>query len=202
MQRDYVRQFQKSGNNMPPTKRTNISSESLSKCSLCCPRNFHTILPATTPPATPITTPAAVATGKSGRYKYYKCTSRKIKGNHICSSGNLVMEKTDQQVLHHLAEQVFAPQRVQIMMTALRQRVRTSKDTQQEQINELNRQLKQTEERQHRLLKAIEQALLILMKLSKAAQTVLKLHEKHCLLRSLEYTVIIRVLSSISKQAK
>ena len=92
------------------------------------------------------------------------------------------MEKTDQQVLHHLAEQVFAPQRVQIMMTALRQRVRTSKDTQQEQINELNRQLKQTEERQHRLLKAIEQALLILMKLSKAAQTVLKLHEKHYLL--------------------
>ena len=52
------------------------------------------------------------------------------------------MEKTDQQVLHHLAEQVFAPQRMQIMMTALRQRVRTSKDTQQEQINELNRQLK------------------------------------------------------------
>lgn len=42
------------------------------------------------------------------------------------------------------------------MMTALRQRMKTSKDTQQGQINELNRQLKQTEERQHRLLDAIE----------------------------------------------
>ena len=42
------------------------------------------------------------------------------------------------------------------MMTTLRHRMKTSKDTQQEQINELNRQLKQTEERQHRLLDAIE----------------------------------------------
>jgi DNA invertase Pin-like site-specific DNA recombinase len=97
-----------------------------------------------------------LATGKSGRYKYYKCTSRKNKGNHVCSSGNLPMEKTDQKVLHQLAEKVFTPQRVQTMMTALRQRIRSSKETQQEQINELNRQLKQTEERQHRLLDAIE----------------------------------------------
>lgn len=97
-----------------------------------------------------------LSTGKSGRYKYYKCTSRKNKGNHVCSSTNLPMEKTDQQVLHQLAEQVFTPQRVQTMMTALRHRMKTSKDTQQEQINELNRQLKKTEERQHRLLEAIE----------------------------------------------
>ena len=34
--------------------------------------------------------------------------------------------------------------------------MRTSKDKQQEHINQLNRQLKQTEERQHRLLEAIE----------------------------------------------
>ena len=84
------------------------------------------------------------------------------------------MEKTDQQVLHHLAEQVFAPQRMQIMMTALRQRVRTSKDTQQEQINELNRQLKQTEERQHRLLKAIETGIIDLDETVKSRANSLK----------------------------
>ena len=66
------------------------------------------------------------------------------------------MEKTDQQVLNKLADQVFTPERVTNMMTALRKRMRTSKDKQQEQINQLNRQLKQTEERQHRLLEAIE----------------------------------------------
>ena len=97
-----------------------------------------------------------LTTGKSGRYKYYKCTSRQNKGNHACSSCNLPMEKTDQQVLNKLADQVFTPERVTNMMTALRKRMRTSKDTQQEHINQLNRQLKQTEERQHRLLEAIE----------------------------------------------
>lgn len=38
----------------------------------------------------------------------------------------------------------------------VRKRIKTSKDTQQEHINQLNRQLKKTEERQHRLLEAIE----------------------------------------------
>lgn len=97
-----------------------------------------------------------LATGKSGRYKYYKCTSRKNKGNHVCSSGNLPMERTDHQVLSQLAEEVFTPQRVQTMMTALRQLIKSTKEKKHEQINELNRQLKQTEERQHRLLDAIE----------------------------------------------
>ncbi len=97
-----------------------------------------------------------LATGKSGRYKYYKCTSRKNKGNHVCSSGNLPMERTDRQVLSELAEKVFTPTRVQNMMTALRERISSSKDAQQEKISELNRQLKQIEERQHRLLDAIE----------------------------------------------
>ncbi len=97
-----------------------------------------------------------LATGKGGRYKYYKCTSRQNKGNHVCTSGNLPMEKTDQQVLNQLADKVFAPERVQNMMVELRKRIKTSKDTQQEHINNLNRQLKQTEERQHRLYEAIE----------------------------------------------
>ncbi|MGB4811476.1 MAG: zinc ribbon domain-containing protein, partial [Methylophilaceae bacterium] len=97
-----------------------------------------------------------IATGKSGRYKYYKCTSRQNKGNHACTSCNHPMEATDQQVLNKLADQVFTPERVQSIMVALRQRLKSSKDTQQQRVNELNRQLKQTEERQHRLLDAIE----------------------------------------------
>jgi site-specific DNA recombinase len=97
-----------------------------------------------------------IATGKSGRYKYYKCTTRQNRGNHACTSCNHPMEATDQQVLNKLADQVFTPERVQSMMVALRQRLKSSKDNQQQRVNELNRQLKQIEERQHRLLDAIE----------------------------------------------
>jgi site-specific DNA recombinase len=97
-----------------------------------------------------------LATGKSGRYKYYKCTSRQNRGNHACTSANLPMEKMDALVLNQLAEKVFAPARLQSMMTELRKRLRNAKDAQQQRIDELNRQLKQTEERQQRLLEAIE----------------------------------------------
>ena len=97
-----------------------------------------------------------LATGKSGRYKYYKCTSRQNKGNHICTSGNLPMEKLDRLVLERLADKVFAPDRLQTLMSQFRMRNKAAKDRQQERINELNRQLRHAEERQHRLLDAIE----------------------------------------------
>jgi len=97
-----------------------------------------------------------LVTGKSGKYRYYKCASRHNQGNHACTSGNLPMEKLDSLVLEQLAEKVFAPERLQVMMTELRKRIKSSKDDQQERINEINRQVKKTEERQSRLLDAIE----------------------------------------------
>lgn len=97
-----------------------------------------------------------LVTGKSGSYKYYKCTRRQSQGNHACTSANLPMDKLDDLVLSRLTEKVFAPERLQILMAELRKRIKSSKDDQQERINELNRQLKRIEERQSRLLDAIE----------------------------------------------
>jgi Sec-independent protein translocase protein TatA len=98
----------------------------------------------------------ALVTGKGGRYRYYKCVSRHSQGNHACTSGNLPMEKLDELVLAQLADKVFAPERLQVTMTELRKRIKASKNGQQERISELNRQIKKTEERQSRLLEAIE----------------------------------------------
>ena len=97
-----------------------------------------------------------LVTGKSGKYRYYKCASRHNQGNHACTSGNLPMEKLNELVLAQLADKVFAPERLQSMMTELRKRIKSSKNGQQERINELNRQIKKTEERQSRLFEAIE----------------------------------------------
>lgn len=98
-----------------------------------------------------------LVTGKSGRYKYYKCTSRQNHGNHACSSSNLPMEKLDAVVLSQLSDKVFSPPRLQTMMMELRRRIKSGKDEQQARVNELTRQIKQVEERQGRLLDAIEQ---------------------------------------------
>jgi len=97
-----------------------------------------------------------LVTGKSGRYKYYKCTRRQNHGNHACTSTNLPMEKLDDQVLHRLVEKVLAPERLHVLMMELRKRIKSSKDDQQERINAINLQIKQTEKRQENLLDAIE----------------------------------------------
>ena len=97
-----------------------------------------------------------LVTGKSGKYRYYKCTSRHSQGNHACTSGNLPMEKLDELVLDKLADQVFAPERLQVMMTALRKHIQSSKTGQQARINELNRQIKQIEKKQENMWQAIE----------------------------------------------
>ena len=65
-----------------------------------------------------------LATGKSGRYKYYKCTRRLSQGNHACGSHNLPMEKLDSLVLAQLAQKVFAKERLQMLMEELRKRIR------------------------------------------------------------------------------
>ncbi|CAH1386885.1 recombinase family protein [Candidatus Nitrotoga sp. M5] len=97
-----------------------------------------------------------LVTGKSGKYRYYKCTSRHSQGNHACTSGNLPMEKFDELVLDKLADQVFAPERLQEMMAALRKHIQSSKNGQQARINELNRQIKQIEKKQENMWQAIE----------------------------------------------
>ncbi len=97
-----------------------------------------------------------LVTGKGGRYRYYKCTSRQSQGNHACDSKNLPMERLDDLVLNSMADKIFAPERLQVMVAELRKRIRSSKDNQQDRINEINRQIKQVEKKQENLLNAIE----------------------------------------------
>ena len=97
-----------------------------------------------------------LVTGKSGLYKYYKCASRHSQGNQACTSKNLPMERMDDLVLKSMADTIFTPERLQVMVAELRKRIKSSKGDQQERINELNRQLKQVEKKQDNLLNAIE----------------------------------------------
>jgi site-specific DNA recombinase len=97
-----------------------------------------------------------LATGKSGKYKYYKCTNRCSKGNTACLSKSLPMDETNQKVLNALADQVFAPKRLQTLLAEYRSKTLKQDAQYQENINHLNRQIQQIEERQKRLLDAIE----------------------------------------------
>jgi len=57
-----------------------------------------------------------LTTGKSGRYRYYKCTTQVNKGKPFCSAAIIRMDKLDQLVLDRLSEHAFTPQRLQLLL--------------------------------------------------------------------------------------
>ena len=114
-----------------------------------------------------------ITTGKSGRYKYYKCTSRQSRGNYACSSVSLSMTKVDALVLEQIRERVLAPDHLAQMIAQLEVTLKSSRDQMQARINEINQQIKQCELRQSRLLEAIETGTIDLDEVTaKRAQTL------------------------------
>ena len=65
-----------------------------------------------------------LATGKSGRYRYYKCTRKTSMGAHACDSRNVAMNDFDETIVAILAEHIFTPQRVGVMLGILEKRLR------------------------------------------------------------------------------
>src|SRR5207249_7221036 len=61
-----------------------------------------------------------LATGKGGRYRYYKCNTRIGQGRTLCSARSIPMERLDATVLEALADRVFTPKRVRVMLAELR----------------------------------------------------------------------------------
>lgn len=115
-----------------------------------------------------------LATGKGGRYRYYKCTNRKNKGNVACDSKNLPMEKVDHIILNQLADKVFAPERIQALMTEFRKQQQAKQQDTQQQHNVIQKQLDQLDVRQHRLLDAIEIGVVNLDELTKKRMEQIK----------------------------
>ena len=100
------------------------------------------------------------ATGKSGRYRYYKCTTRMGIGVHCCTARNLSRESTEQIVLATLADKVFTPSRVEIMFRELRKRQRATRGAEDARFQQLTRELKEIDAGIARLYEAVEKGLL------------------------------------------
>jgi site-specific DNA recombinase len=94
-----------------------------------------------------------LVTGKSGRYRYYKCTTRQSKGNRACDSKNLPMEKLDELILGYLTERILEPERLRRLMAELRKRMQTSKEDSTGTVKALEKQLNGIEGRLGRALR-------------------------------------------------
>lgn len=98
----------------------------------------------------------AQASGKSGRYRYYKCTTRLNKGINRCDSRNLPKEETDRLVLSALSARVFTPGRVGVMLKELARRRRAARTVEDTQLLQLRRDLDKASLGLQRLYEAVE----------------------------------------------
>jgi hypothetical protein len=101
-----------------------------------------------------------MATGYGGRYRYYKCTNRINKGNKICSSGNIPMEKLDDLILKVISEKVFTPERVAAMLTELQDMLNKSRSQHKQHLQTLKKEMGGLKRRMDRLCDAIENGIL------------------------------------------
>ncbi len=102
-----------------------------------------------------------LATGKSGKYHYYKCSTRiKQIGQKSCQSNNIPMEKLDSLVLQTVADRVFNPKRVKTILTELLRRQKMSDASHDNQLKLLTKELNTLKDKSERLYEAVETGLL------------------------------------------
>ena len=102
------------------------------------------------------------ATGKSGQYRYYKCTTRMAKNVDACTAKNLPREQTDTLVLGALSERVFTPKRVSLMLNELLHRQQQAQTAEDARLITLRKELDRATTGLDRLYQAVEDGALSL----------------------------------------
>jgi site-specific DNA recombinase len=104
-----------------------------------------------------------IATGKGGRYRYYKCTSKiNIAGKKECENSNVRMETLDRLVLQTMADKVFTYERVEKMVEGLKVNLKKASPDHDEDIRRLTKELEDTRQQTERLYEAVEKGLFTL----------------------------------------
>ncbi len=100
-----------------------------------------------------------LATGKSGRYRYYKCGARLRMGTG-CQSGSIPTGKLDAAVRQALCERVFTERRAGRMLEALRDRMHKGGSRSADQVRRLRAEVDQNHRASERLYAAVERGFL------------------------------------------
>ncbi len=102
-----------------------------------------------------------IATGKGGRYRYYKCSSKiNTVGKKECENSNVRMETLDRLVLQAVAEKVFTPERVEMIVEGLKVNFKEEHPEQDAQIRHLSKELEGIKEQTEKLYEAVEKGFL------------------------------------------
>ena len=97
-----------------------------------------------------------LATGKGGRYRYYKCNTRISKGTKLCDSHSHPMERLDSLILTALADKVFDPERVKAMLSDMKKQIKAAQESQDDGSKKLTKELDEIKLATDRLYEAVE----------------------------------------------
>ena len=100
------------------------------------------------------------ATGKGGRYQYYKCNTRISRGADACCTPPVNMQKMDNLVLTAFADKVLTSERLKAMLQEMKQHLKHANSGQDETLRTLKKDLIELETATNRLYEAVEKGLL------------------------------------------
>jgi hypothetical protein len=97
-------------------------------------------------------------TGKSGRYKYYTCSTTARQGETGCKGRIVPMEKLDSVVAEHIEHRLLQPKRLEQILSAVLHRRKERAERRTAHIAELRKRAAEAEAKLKRLYDAIENA--------------------------------------------
>ena len=100
------------------------------------------------------------ATGKGGRYRYYKCNTRIGQHAKACCTPAVPIAKMDRLVLGAFADKVLTPERLQAMLREMKGHLKGAHLRQSESLVLLQKELTELETATNRLYEAVEKGLL------------------------------------------
>lgn len=100
-----------------------------------------------------------IATGKSGKYLYYKCNERKNISKNACNTRNIRMEQLDAQILSTVANELFTYSRVQGIVEGCLRDIQNSTVSIEEEIKKLRREENRCSTALQNLYQSIENGL-------------------------------------------
>jgi len=95
-------------------------------------------------------------TGKSGRYRYYTCSTKARQGETGCKGRTVPMEKLDSVVAEHIEHRLLQPKRLKEVLSAVLHRRKERAERRTAHIAELRKRAAEAEAKLKRLYDAIE----------------------------------------------
>ncbi len=98
-------------------------------------------------------------TGKTGRYRYYTCSTCARQGKSACEGRSIPMDKLDRLVTDRLADRLLTPERVGDLLAGLMERQAAKNEDHATRLTALRAKISDVESRLGRLYAAIESGL-------------------------------------------